>query len=151
MRRRTFLLSTTAALCGAIGWRFASSSDESAIAKVLHKKLHYLRLDEAGVRRYAADIAGLGIVSSLRLHVIDAADGLYLHHTLNPDNALGRALRHGEDRVVTQYLISSDFFKNGADKNRTVNYLGYYDPMVACNNPFARPVDAATATQPTGT
>jgi len=52
---------------------------------------------------------------------------------------------------VTQYLISSDFFKNGADKNRTVNYLGYYDPMVACNNPFARPVDAATSAQPTGT
>jgi hypothetical protein len=150
MRRRTFLLSTTAAICGAIGWRYASSSDESAIVKVLRKKLHYLRLDEAGVRRYAADIAGLGIVSSLRLHVIDAADGLYESHTLNPDHALGRALRHGEDKVVTQYLISSDFFINGADKNRTVSYLGYYDPMVACNNPFARPVDVGTSVKPTG-
>jgi len=144
MRRRTFLLSTAAAICGAIGWDFATSADQSAIVKVLHKKLHYLRLDDAGVRRFAADIAGLGIVSSLRLHVIDAADGLYTRRTLNPDTGLGRALRHGEDKVVTQYLMSSDFFINGADKNRTVSYLGYYDPLVACNNPFARPVDAGT-------
>jgi hypothetical protein len=145
MRRRTFLLATTAAICGVIGWDFATSKDQSAIIKVLHKKLYYLRLDDAGVRRFAADIDRLGIVSSLRLHTIDAAGGLYTRHTLNADNALGRALRHGEDRVVTQYLISSDFFINGADKNRTVNYLGYYDPMVACNNPFARPVDVATS------
>lgn len=145
MRRRTFLLSSSAAICGVIAWDFATSSDQNAIIKVLRKKLHYLRLDDAGVRRYAADIALLGIVSSLRLHVIDAADGLYERHTLNPDSALGRALRHGEDRVVTQYLISSDFFINGADKNRTVKYLGYYDPMVACNNPFARPVDVKTS------
>jgi hypothetical protein len=144
MRRRTFLLSTAAAICGAIGWDFATSADQSAIVKVLHKKLHYLRLDDAGVRRFAADIAGLGIVSSLRLHVIDAADGLYTRRTLNPDTSLGRALRHGEDKVVTQYLMSSDFFIHGADKNRTVSYLGYYDPLVACNNPFARPVDAGT-------
>jgi hypothetical protein len=145
MRRRTFLLSTSAAICGAIGWDFASSTDESAIVKVLHKKLYYLKLDDTGVRRYAADIARLGIVSSLRLHVIDAADGLYTRHTLSPDSGLGRALRHGEDRVVTQYLISSDFFINGADRNRPVNYLGYYDPMKPCNNPFARPVDVGTS------
>jgi hypothetical protein len=149
MQRRTFLLSAAAAICAAIGWDFATSKDQAAIIKVLHKKLYYLRLDDAGVRRFAVDIDRLGIVSSLRLHTIDAADGLYTRHTLNPDHALGRALRHGEDRVVTQYLISSDFFSNGADKNRTVNYLGYYDPSVPCNNPFARPVDAGSATQPT--
>ena len=32
-------------------------SDESAIIKVLHKKLHYLRLDDDGVRRFGTDIA----------------------------------------------------------------------------------------------
>ena len=139
MRRRTFLLSIAAALCGAVGWRFASASDTDAVIKVLHKKLHYLQLDEAGVRRFAADIARLGLISSFRLHVIDAADGLYTGHTPRPDHAVGRALRHGEDRVTTQFLMSSDFFVTGADKSRTVHYLGYYDPLVACNNPFARP------------
>lgn len=142
MRRRTFLLSTTAVLGAAVAWRYATARDQSAIAKVLHKKLPYLRLDEDGVRRFGADIASQGIVSSFRLRVIDAADGLYTHHALTPDGRLGRLIRHGEDRVVTQYLMSSDFFINGADKNRTVRYLGYYDPLVACNNPFARPPEA---------
>jgi hypothetical protein len=139
MRRRTFLLSTAVVLGGAVAWRYAAGRDQSAIAKVLYKKLPYLRLDEDGVSRFAGDIASKGIVSSFRLHVIDAADGLYTHHPLSPDSRLGRLIRHGEDRVVTQYLMSSDFFINGADKNRTVRYLGYYDPLVACNNPFARP------------
>ena len=145
MRRRTFLLSSAAVLGGAVAWRFADANDQSAIAKVLYKKLPYLRLDDDGVRRFAADITAHGIVSSFRLHVIDAAGGLYTRHSLTPDSRLGRALRHGEDRVVTQYLMSSDFFINGADKRRTVRYLGYYDPMVACNNPFARPVDVGSA------
>jgi hypothetical protein len=30
--------------------------------------------------------------------------------------------------------------------NRTVYYLHYYNPMIACGNPFARPVIAPTPT-----
>jgi hypothetical protein len=143
LKRRTFLISGAAVLCGAVGWRFAISRDQSAIMKVLYKKLNYLKLDEAGVRQFASDLAARKDISSLRLHIIDAADGLYTHHSLAADNRVGLGIRHGEDRVVTQYLMSSDFFIKGADKDRTVSYLGYYDPLVACNNPFARPVDAS--------
>lgn len=145
MQRRVFLLSSTAVVCGAMGLGAALSSDERAIIKVVYKKLHYLRLDDSGVRHFAADIAKTGIISGFRLHLIDAADGLYTQHDLSPDGHLGRALRHGEDRVTTQFLMSSDFFMNGFDKSRTINYLGYYDPMVACNNPFARPVQVVPA------
>ncbi len=144
MKRRAFMLAGTAALLGAATLRLATSSDHSAIIKVIRKKLPYLQLDEAGMRQFAADIARKGIISSFRLHLIDAADGLYTARSLDPDSRLGRALRHGEDRVITQYLISSDFFINGADKRRIVKYRGYYDPLVACSNPFARPaVDPA--------
>lgn len=140
MKRRVFILSTVAAALGGLGWRYEDGKDESAIVKVLYKQLHYLKLDAAGVRRFAYDLAAHKVVSSQRLDVIDAAGVLYTHSSLSPDSKLGKAIRWGEDRVVTQYLISSDFFINGADKSRTVNYLGYYNPLVACNNPFARPV-----------
>ena len=53
MQRRYFLLSGSAAACGLVGWQFARSADQSAIVKVVHKKLRYLRLDEAGVQRFA--------------------------------------------------------------------------------------------------
>jgi len=145
MQRRIFLISTAAAFCGAIAWRLESGSETSAIAKVLYKRLDYLKLDDAGVRRFASDMAARKVISGLRLRVTDAAGVLYTRHSLTPDSKLGQAIRHGEDRMVTLYLMSSDFFANGANKNRTVNYLGYYDPLVACNNPFARPVSAPSA------
>jgi hypothetical protein len=43
-----------------------------------------------------------------------------------------------DEAVVTAFLLSSDFFQNGADETRTVRYLAYYDPYkYACGNPFA--------------
>jgi hypothetical protein len=140
MKRRYFLLSGLGALCGVVGWRFIQSSDESAITKVLHKRLDYLRLDEAGVRRFARDLMANQFLSSGRLRVIDAAGPLYTRLALNAHNRLDDGIRHGEDRLVTQYLISSDFFANGADESRIVHYVGYFDPTAGCNSPFARPM-----------
>jgi hypothetical protein len=140
MKRRVFLVSAAAAFGVVIGWRLSSSRQQAAIAKVLYKRLDYLKLDEAGVRRFADDLSSHKVISSLRLRILDAAGELYTGTTPSPGGRIDRALRHGEDRIVTQYLISSDFFTHGADKSRTVNYFGYYDPLVACNNPFARPV-----------
>jgi hypothetical protein len=144
MKRRTLLLSGLAAACGLIGWKFARSTDEAAIVKVLHKKLGYLKLDADGVQRFARDLTASKTVSSARLRIIDTAGPLYTGSRLTADNALDNGIRHGEDKVVTDFLLSSDLFKNGADQTRTVHYLGLYDPMIACGNPFARPVIVPT-------
>ncbi len=144
MKRRYFLLSGLAAVCGLVGARYASSTDEGAIVKVLRKKLGYLNLDPDGVRRFARDLAASQSISSARLRIIDAAGPLYTGPQLSADNTLDNGIRHGEDRVVTLYLLSSDFFKHGADQNRTIHYLSFYDPLVACGNPFARPVTVPT-------
>jgi hypothetical protein len=143
MQRRNFLFAAAAGVGALLAWRAGGASDRAAIAKVIHKRLHYLRLEESGVQRFAADMSSRQVVSSLRLRVIDAAGEFYTRLSPSPGSRLDNAIRHGEERIVTQYLISSDFFTHGADKNRVVNYLGYYDPLVACNNPFARPAVAA--------
>lgn len=140
MKRRYFLLSGLAGVCGLVGWRYARATDEGAILKVLYKRLYYLKLDEAGARQFAHDLVTAGLISSARLRFIDAAGPLYTVPAMAGNNKFDSAIRHGEDRVVTQYLMSSDFFKNGADETRTIHYAGYYDPMIACGNPFARPV-----------
>ncbi|HEY1726731.1 MAG TPA: hypothetical protein VGF89_15020 [Steroidobacteraceae bacterium] len=145
MRRRTFLISAGAVVCGALATRYATSRDQHAISKVLYKKLSYLKLDAMGVQRFAADMAARREISSFRLHVTDAAGMLYTDSSLSPDSRLGSAVRHGEDRIVTQYLISSDFFHFGSDRSRIVHYLGYYDPLLACSNPFARPATGPPA------
>jgi hypothetical protein len=43
------------------------------------------------------------------------------------------------DGFASTYLLSSDFFVNGADAGQLVRYLRLYDPVRACGNPFARP------------
>jgi hypothetical protein len=41
-------------------------------------------------------------------------------------------------QVCTRYLMSTDFFRHGADESRLVRYVGFYDPdNVPCNNPLA--------------
>jgi hypothetical protein len=64
---------------------------------------------------------------------------IYTRYALSSaDNALSHMLRHGEDRIVASYLISSDFFTSGADVTRVVHCEGLLNPGRACGNPFAR-------------
>jgi hypothetical protein len=139
MKRRTFLWSTAAGICGLIGWQFATSSEKGAIVKVLYKRLPYLKLDGAGVQQFAAAAVARKENSRLKLSLLDATGPAYTHLALAPNGALTDAIRWGEERLVTEYLLSSDFFINGTDANLTVHFLGFYDPLVACSNPFARP------------
>jgi hypothetical protein len=44
-----------------------------------------------------------------------------------------------EERICLTFLMSSDFFRNGADESKPVRYLSLYEPSkVGCANPFAR-------------
>ena len=124
MTRRTFFRVSTG--CASITlaslvavepsrWLSTPAAWLAALASTPEQRLaahfHYLRLDSAGIAEYFADY---------RMY----RDGLYRHRPLSPD-------------VYTRYLLSTDFFKNGADESRLVSYIGFYDPAVTpCNNPF---------------
>jgi hypothetical protein len=42
-------------------------------------------------------------------------------------------------QIYTRFLLSSDFFQNGASEQRTVKYVAFYDPYRSvCSNPLAR-------------
>jgi hypothetical protein len=139
MQRRTFLNIGGSALAALAIWRL-SKSDHEAIALMLRTRLNYLQLDADGVQRFARDYAARKDLSSTRLHLINAIGPAYRHLTDRPVSAhVFSAVHHGEERIITNYLIGSDFFINGADETRVVHYLGLLDPLRACGNPFARP------------
>ncbi|MGB5081167.1 MAG: hypothetical protein WBO23_10540 [Burkholderiales bacterium] len=148
LRRRQFLVAGLAGLAGLTGlvtWRFIRSSDEDAIIAVLRKRLDYLLLDDNGLRAFAGDLVAQKTISGNKLRMLDVAGPVYTQLSFaSYRNALARALRHGEERIVTLYLLSSDFFPTGADETRTVRYVGYYDPIryprPPCSNPFSRPI-----------
>jgi hypothetical protein len=150
MKRRYFLLTAVAGVAGIAGACYARSSGEAGVAKVLHKRLGYLKLDPEGVQRFASEIGELKYGGNARLHMLmrafDAAGPLYTLPALSGHDTLEDNVQHGEDSIITLYLLSTDFFGNGADMNRTVRYVRFYNPMVACGNPFARPVTVPTPT-----
>ena len=136
--RRSFLAIALGGVAVAGGWRFFRSREQDAIVLVLRKKLNYLHLDENGMRAFAADLASRKIVSSTRLRLIGALGPIYQRFAFGHQNAVEAGIQHGEERIVTNFLLSSEFFINGADETRLVRYLGFYDAVRACSNPFAR-------------
>lgn len=139
MKRRTFVLAGIGAASAAAAWQFIDVSTESTIEAIVRKRLDYLKLDPDGVRRFAKDAAALHNVSNFRMHMIGGLAPIYSRYAMSSGhNSLAYLLRHGEDRIVGSYLISSDFFTNGADMTRVVHYERMLDPRRACGNPFAR-------------
>ena len=131
--RRAFIATLVAAATGAGGWwfwrnQFGDQTPEvrlnpwtELVVSTLRQRLDYLELEEEGVVHFARDLR------KRRLHT------------------LLRRLKAGDaetaEWLVQQFLMSSDFFWNGADESRPVGYMGYYDPYERpCANPFARPV-----------
>jgi hypothetical protein len=123
------------------------ATEQDAVITILYKRLDYLKLDEAGVQQFARDFIARTAMRQEKLRLVAAFAPLYRQLPTSPDNVLSHATRLGDDRVVNRYLLSSDFFATGADESRIVRYVGYFDPMRACGNPFARPV-LATAPMP---
>lgn len=136
--RRQVIAGVLGGLAAVGGWRYWRSNEQDAILLVLRKRLDYLQLDPQGARAFAADLVSQRALSAMRLKMIGVVAPLYMHAEWSGHNALQEAVRHGEERVVSKFLLSSDFFVSGADTTRIVRYLGLYDPLKACSNPFAR-------------
>jgi hypothetical protein len=108
-------------------WIFSRGSERIvALALTPEQRLYahfrYLQLDPEGVRQYLADYA--------------------LHQ-----QPLSRYSRLPED-FFTQYLLSTDFFRWGADESRQLHYVAFADPYVSpCGNILARPPAAAQSSQ----
>jgi hypothetical protein len=140
MKRRFFLAAALAA-GGATGWAYWRSTPEQSIVAILYKRLGYLKLDPGGIERFAQDFAGRHVLSSARLRAVGMLWPLYRRLSLNSSGWCAHA-NHAEERIVSTYLISSDFFIGGSDQTKTVCYLGCYDALThACGNPFCRAVE----------
>ncbi len=145
--RRRFLLGAGVGLAAVLGWRWSASSREDAILDILHKRLDYLTLDESGARQFARDfLQRQPNFGTKMLRPISMAGLLYRRTAFDPHGRLGSAIRLREDHVISRYLFSTDFFRNGADLKRVVRYDAYYDAMRSpCSNPWARHLGAESS------
>ena len=144
LNRRQFLASIAAGVTGLVTWRYLASTEEGAIVDIVRKRLYYLKLDPTGVNAFARDLVKRKIISGGKLRLIDMAGPVYTQLSSHiGNNALAHNFKHGEERIASMYLMSTDFFRNGYDESKVVRYIEFYEPFVrlhACQTPFARPV-----------
>ncbi len=139
MNRRHVLLgfSGLAVSCALTAGIVASgASDVAGVVAIILKRLGYLELDPQGVGQFAHEYVSRRMMSGGKLLALSAAKPLYDHIPQPWFDALTPRLPYAEDRLVTAFLLSSDFFPD-ADERRTVRYQGFFDAQLR-GNPFAR-------------
>jgi hypothetical protein len=149
MKRRGFLIGglgvIAAAAVGVFGVDIAS---EWEVANGVRRKLPWLKLDEAGLHEFAkAQVSSLLAKRPTWYRWKYHFHQLFVHPAAKWGISTDTRSRRDrlEDYFATIYLLSTDFFVNGADESRVVKYVALYDPMRACGNPFARrPSDPET-------
>jgi len=115
---------------------------ESHIVTVVRRKLSFLKLDEKGLQAFAKDqvsalLAKRPTWNRLKYHYLSMFAKQFTRY--NRSNDKRTRIERMEDNFASTYLLSSDFFLNGADESRIVQYVNFYDPLRACGNPFWRP------------
>lgn len=72
------------------------------------------------------------------LHIPDDVAQRYVADYRANVRDVGRLTELGSD-FYTRFLMSTDFFQNGADESRTLAYVACYGPTISpCYNPLAR-------------
>jgi hypothetical protein len=150
MKRRKFLLAGLGivAVVGLGGIAFGPLAAESEIVAHVRRRLSFLKLDEAGLKMYAKDqvnalLAKRPTWNRMKYHFMAIFSKSFTQYEQSSDHRT--RVQHVEDGFAATYLLSSDFFINGAHLDQTVQYVAFYDPLRGCGNPFARPaIDTRT-------
>jgi hypothetical protein len=131
---------------GAMGlgvWGVGRLGFQMEVVSILRRRLGFLKLEEGGVRAFAKDQTRatfdkkIPTWNRLRYHFVASNASSFKRFSRSTD--MRSRMGTFEDTLVSTYLLSSDFFWNGSDESRKVNYVAYYDPIRPCHNPFARP------------
>ena len=149
--RRRFILTGLAvvAVAGAGVIGFGPMGAESHIVEAVRRRLSFLKLDEAGLRAFAKDQVSVLLAkrptwNRLKYHYLSIFAKQFTRYNRSDDKRT--RLQRMDDNFAQTYLLSSDFFINGADESRVVQYSRFYDPLSPCGNPFWRPPVTAGST-----
>jgi hypothetical protein len=137
LTRRLFI-GATAVILGAGGkWWYGVSPTAYARSLIL-ERLPYLKLAPGALDAFVKDIAAYEHPSGNQRFA--TLFGLHLAHGLThlTGGNFRKKLDYYETQLVTLFLMSTDFFPNGEDISKPVQYLALADPYVAaCSNPVA--------------
>jgi hypothetical protein len=144
--RRLFLAGSVTAgalvLFGGASWVYRSRDD--LIAFVIRRHLPDNDLSEGLIRTFAADfLANNERIqrNAMAVHGLRVVGPMVFSSSFQEiiPEKLASHLKKFERYVVSDFLLSTDFFQRGARSWRGVTYQGLYDPYLhPCANPLAR-------------
>jgi hypothetical protein len=109
---------------------------KNLIVEIIEDRLGYLNLSEIDLFEFADAFAEDRGTYGLRGHL------LALAYPIEHASSLGLELEDQEEfeyKVLSRFLLSTDFFAHGTDDSRAVHYVAYSNPYRRpCSNPFAR-------------
>jgi hypothetical protein len=138
MKRRQVLLTFSAlALGGGLACvELVPGTEAAAVEAVIYKRLSYLELDREGVRQFAQQYVARGLTSARKLRALSASRWIYGQTPQSWLGLLAPRIAFGEERIVSAFLLSTDFFPH-CDVHRVTRYVGFFDGRLRAN-PFAR-------------
>ncbi len=128
MKRRKFL--TVAGIGGAIAalasFKFFTTSFEHAAVALIKEDLDFLILDQEGVEKFVYEHAK----NKNRIYKLSLKGYQFLGVSSSRSGKI--------HQLVSNYLLSTDFFLNKMDETRIVKYVGFYSPYLRpCSHPFS--------------
>lgn len=127
--RRALLLATGIGLAAATGvsvlWR--TSKAEDLVTTILNKRLGQLNIEQNHFKAFSIDYMAHRQQYSHQMRLFSAL-GIFSIMTPYALLPMEHPLRKLENNIVSQFLLSTDFFQNQGNTERSIQYLGYYDP-----------------------
>ncbi|WP_068113017.1 hypothetical protein [Tropicimonas marinistellae] len=141
-RRSFFGLLGAAGLVTVVGSivRAASQPEASYVKAVVRDRLSYLEYADDVLDEFAADFVRLNPAMNATRGKLIAFPGLRMGRVLGNLAGAGWADRVDafEEKIAGDFLMATDFFDEGADPSRPLNYVVFPDPYEsACRNPVA--------------
>ena len=117
-----------------------ASSEEGDVDEIIKERLPYLKLDSKGVNVFAKDLVQRHIISVCKLRLIEMVVPVCIQVSLHIGvNAQAHHFKHSGVRIVSMYLLSTDYFQNGYDESKIVCHLEFYAPfekLKSCQTTF---------------
>lgn len=107
------------------------------LENVIRRRLGYLKIPDDVINQFANDFYSTRTAEATLLQRLTSNPGRVAESVFSGNDVLALALL-AEERVCTLFLFSTDFFQNGADVSKPLQYLYFADPYVSpCVNPIA--------------
>jgi|GEM_PF-4461102 len=140
--RRLFLLGGLASGISVTGYgifKWLTGQPQDIVVAILKRRLGYLNINHDDLLRFSSDYVAFKKSEQKKLRLLSLASHpmrFFSPYALLPQ---GNPLRRLENNVVSQFLLSSNYFHDGEDDAKTINYIQFYDPLnTICANPIMR-------------